>query len=263
MKKWLVLSCILVLSLFLVGCEKTMDITDEESKLIAEYAASLLLKYDRNIKQKYDDSIELTSETEATTEDVSEDTTESTTQEIDSDSTTEDDKKTTEDNKTETTTEEATTETVDDVEADVDSDYDIAKILDVQDYASIKYKHYMIVDSYPSYDHDGVYIEIEAPAGYKLLVLKFSIENKTNEPQDLDFYSKDVSYNIIMNKKLGAKQMLTILIDDMYTYQKQLDASMIEETVLLYQIKDDLANNIDDLKLKVVCGDRQKVLQLK
>jgi CDP-diacylglycerol--glycerol-3-phosphate 3-phosphatidyltransferase len=42
-----------ILSLFAVGCTKTIELTDQESKMVAEYAAELLLKYDRNMDSKY------------------------------------------------------------------------------------------------------------------------------------------------------------------------------------------------------------------
>lgn len=44
-----------------------------------------------------------------------------------------------------------------------------------------------------------MYIEVQAPEGYKLLVLKFEVENKTNEEQAVDLYNKDVNYNIVVD----------------------------------------------------------------
>ncbi|MCM1273120.1 MAG: hypothetical protein NC225_04255 [Clostridium sp.] len=260
MKKYLVLCCIFILALFTVGCEKTTDLTDEESKMIAEYAGHLLLKYDRNTNFKYDES-----ETTAASLDVT---------------AREDETATGSDAENDVTTEKATTtETVDatagdgviiqvgeeqnvsGVVADESSSFDIATFLG-EDNIAIGYEYYMLLDTYPSYDQDGVYIEIEAPKDYKLLVLKFSIENKTNEHQDIDLYSKDVKYNIIVNDAKSARQMLTLLMDDLYTYQKGIDGSVREEAVLLYQISDDVVDNISDLKLKISYNGSEKVMQL-
>ena len=72
-----------------------------------------------------------------------------------------------------------------DIGATVDSDFDIAAFVG-ESRISVRYAYYMVVDSYPSYDQDGMYIEVQAPEGYKLLVLKFEVENKTNEDQAVD-----------------------------------------------------------------------------
>lgn len=259
MKRIWVICCIVVLSLFLVGCAKTIELTDEENHLIAEYAAELLLKYDRNMEQKYyDDSVE-PSKT-ATPADADKDagtTEESSTEDVTSEEVT-----------GEVTTEEGSetaTNTEDDslqgITADADKNFDIAEFAGLEN-VSVKYDCYMVLDRYPSYDQDGVYIEIAAPTGYKLLVVKFNIENKTNQEQYIDLYSKNLDYSIIINDSRSAKQMLTILIDDLYTYQADIDASMIQEAVLLFQVSDSVAGNIEDLKLKVENEDAERIIQL-
>ncbi len=257
MKRFFALCGIMLLSLFAVGCTKTIELSDEESKLIAEYAAELLIKYDRNINLKYDEAqIEaaIASASDATEEEIT--TEEATTEEV-----------TTE----EVTTEEISTDTdapseeivTEDVDADtvLSSDYDIAEFVGETN-ISIHYLYYMLVDHYPSYDKEGLYMEIEAPTGYKLLVLKFSMENKTDEEQYIDLYSKDINYKVILDDSRAASQMLTILMDDLYTYQSTLDGSMYEETVLLFQLSDEIAESMTDLKLQVDDGTNKIVIQL-
>ena len=110
----------------------------------------------------------------------------------------------------------------------------------------------------------GLYIleEVQAPEGYKLLVLKFEVENKTNEEQAVDLYNKDVNYNIVVDNSRTTKQMLTILADDLYTYDKTIQASSREEAVLLYTVSDSVANKWTDLKLQIKYGGTSAVLQL-
>lgn len=240
------------------GCGQVIDLTDEENHLIAEYAAELLLKYDRNYDTRYNpDELEDTTETmtetdaatEATTEVVT--TTEAATTEQDAPA----DGQTTQ---AQLVTDEAVKE---DIGATVDSDFDIAAFVG-ESRISVRYAYYMVVDSYPSYDQDGMYIEVQAPEGYKLLVLKFEVENKTNEDQAVDLYNKDVNYNIVVDNSRTTKQMLTILADDLYTYDKTIQASSREETVLLYTVSDSVANKWTDLKLQVKYGGTSAVLQL-
>lgn len=240
------------------GCGQVIDLTDEENHLIAEYAAELLLKYDRNYDTRYnpdelEDTTETTTETDAATEATTEvvTTTEAATTEQDAPA----DGQTTQ---AQPVTDEAVKE---DIGATVDSDFDIAAFVG-ESRISVRYAYYMVVDSYPSYDQDGMYIEVQAPEGYKLLVLKFEVENKTNEDQAVDLYNKDVNYNIVVDNSRTTKQMLTILADDLYTYDKTIQASSREETVLLYTVSDSVANKWTDLKLQVKYGGTSAVLQL-
>ncbi len=260
MKKVLVACGMVFLSLFAVGCDKVIELTEEESRMVAEYAAELLLKYDRNIDLKYyDDSEPFVITTEQITEDTTEEVDDITTQDPEPEEPTTGN----------VTSEDVTTE-VPGTEEVVDGnytnvidaeDFDLADFVNVPD-VNIIYSHYMIVDSYPSYDMDGVYVEIEAPVGYKLLVLKFKLENGLNETQYIDMYNKDVTYNIIINDERTAKQMLTLLLDDLYTYQKNLEASVLEETVVMYQISDSVAESIDDLKLRITYSDKEQIISL-
>lgn len=240
------------------GCGQVIDLTDEENHLIAEYAAELLLKYDRNYDTRYnpdelEDTTETMTETDATTEATTEvvTTTEAATTEQDAPA----DGQTTQ---AQPVTDEAVKE---DIGATVNSDFDIAAFVG-ESRISVRYAYYMVVDSYPSYDQDGMYIEVQAPEGYKLLVLKFEVENKTNEDQAVDLYNKDVNYNIVVDNSRTTKQMLTILADDLYTYDKTIQASSREETVLLYTVSDSVANKWTDLKLQVKYGGTSAVLQL-
>lgn len=240
------------------GCGQVIDLTDEENHLIAEYAAELLLKYDRNYDTRYnpdelEDTTETMTETDATTEATTEvvTTTEAATTEQDAPV----DGQTTQ---AQPVTDEAVKE---DIGATVDSDFDIAAFVG-ESRISVRYAYYMVVDSYPSYDQDGMYIEVQAPEGYKLLVLKFEVENKTNEEQAVDLYNKDVNYNIVVDNSRTTKQMLTILADDLYTYDKTIQASSREEAVLLYTVSDSVANKWTDLKLQVKYGGTSAVLQL-
>lgn len=240
------------------GCGQVIDLTDEENHLIAEYAAELLLKYDRNYDTRYnpdelDETTETMTETDAATETTTEvvTTTEAATTEQDVSV----DGQTTQ---AQPGTDEAVKE---DIGATVDSDFDIAAFVG-ENHISVRYAYYMVVDSYPSYDQDGMYIEVQAPEGYKLLVLKFEVENKTNEDQAVDLYNKDVNYNIVVDNSRTTKQMLTILADDLYTYDKTIQASSREEAVLLYTVSDSVANKWTDLKLQVKYGGTSAVLQL-
>ncbi|MBR1816556.1 MAG: hypothetical protein IJ763_07635 [Lachnospiraceae bacterium] len=266
MKRISAICCICLCLCLLSGCGKVIELTEEENYMVAEYAAELLLKYDRNIDLKYysDNITSTTTETYVTEELTSEELTIQTTEDIVN--TTEENSG--EDEITQSTSSEVVTpeETPEedisgsDISSNVrDNSYDIAGFAGV-DTVSIKYAYYMLLDQYPSLDHDGVAITIDAPSGYKLLVLKFNMENKTGEDQYVDMFSKELEYSIIVDGNKKAKQMLTILIDDLYTYQGTVDGNMFEEVVLLFQVSDSVAENIQSLKLQITDSNNNDVV---
>lgn len=289
MKKVFAICTVLILSLFAVGCEKTIELTDEENQLIAEYSAELLLKYDKNYKSKYFDNDEFVSphrrdelatgtdaSTVITTEVTTESATEKPTDEVTTEANTTEDSGNTTERTTETTTEHDTDSTTEshhiqpdmedvsshEIKADYNhNDFDLAKFAGVNN-VSIKYQYSRITDTYPAYDSSGMYIGVEAPDGYKLLVLKFRIENLTNNKQDIDLYSKDILYKIILDNKKCAKQLFTILMDDMYTYQGTISESGISDVVLLFQVSDGMADSRKDMKLQVETEDDKAIVQL-
>lgn len=253
MKKLLFVGLAAILAVSSMGCTKTIELTDDENYMIAEYAAELLLKYDKNINLKYyDETVNVHTVTDATATDPDEITTTeaAVSEEAAVDATEED-------------FDESVTEWTDvsGIRSDETSDFDIAGFAGI-DTVSIRYAYYMILDKYPSYDQDGIYMEIMAPEGYKLLVLKFDVENKTNYEQTIDMYDKELEYKIIVNDSKRAGQMLTILIDDLYTYQMVLSGSMREEAVLLFQVSESVADKISDLKLQVTYDGESRVIQL-
>ena len=270
--------CLCSVLVFVSGCGKTIDLTEEENYLIAEYAAELLIKYDRNIDLKYySDNVTYTTTEEATTEELPVDDTEVTTTE----DVTEEAEATETASDSESDSDESTTEKKDDSatgnvvtadgtpEEDVsagdissnvrDNSFDIASFAGV-DTVSIKYSYYMLLDQYPSLDHEGVAITIDAPSGYKLLVVKFNMENKTGDDQYVDMFGKELEYSIIVDGNKKAKQMLTILIDDLYTYQGTVDGNMFEEVVLLFQVSDKVAESMSSLKLQVTDKNNNDVV---
>lgn len=109
----------------------------------------------------------------------------------------------------------------------------------------------MLVDRYPSIDEDGSFIYLEAPAGKKLLVAKFDVINQTSEPVYVDLLSLDVDYRIVLNNSKAAKPLLTILMDDLSTYQGTIAPSSTQDAVLVFQIADSLTDSIENLDLKI------------
>lgn len=241
---------------FLVGCNDVHELTDDETKVIAEYAADLLLKYDVSFDDRISEGEFKLQKQEERQENVS-------TQSL------------TEEDITEEMTEEATTEnnqgsyvsgTIGDIETESDSSSvtaatDIADILNQQD-VSITYKDYLITEQYPATDEEGKFIYLDASEGYELLVLRFQVTNMSSQVYNLSLLDEEVDYKIVCNESKAAKPMLTILMDDLSTLETTIEPGENQEAVLVFQISDSLKNQLQKIQLFIEYNDMNYVMDI-
>lgn len=246
MKKLWCLLAILILSVTLTGCG--VELSDEENRVIAEYAADLLLKYDRD----YTSSL-VEEEVPAT---------EQTTQAPSTDSTTE---VTTEEPSTQPPQESSSTESPASEDttgsSDAAGEIDIGKIVGLEG-ISITYNQCMFLDRYPSVDQDGAFIYLEADPGYQLVVIKFDIANITAQDIAVDLLNTDINYKLVYNQTKAASPMLTILMDDLGTYESVVPAGNEQSAVLVFQISKDLISQIQSLDIRVTYKNEESVIHI-
>ncbi|MDD6072626.1 MAG: DUF4352 domain-containing protein [Clostridiales bacterium] len=238
--------------LVLTGCNDVIDLTDEQSTLIAEYAAQLLLKYDLN----YEDRIE---EGERDAEELEEETSEMmlTSEEGEQPVT------------TEILTTQENTETVSDIadeemkeEHAVGTEEDIAKILGISN-VSITYKDYIVTEQYPVTDDDGDFMHLEASDGYQLLVVRFNVVNTTEDMAEISLMDSSINYRLVCNGSKAANPMLTILMNDLGTLETSVKPGENQEAVLVFQISDDMKDMLDTIELKINYNDTDNVINVK
>ena len=257
----LLISGVIAATSALTGCGG-IDLTDEQNRLIAEYSADLLLKYDADYQERYGGTVEkdrITTEEPVSSENT-EQVIEPGTEEV-----------TEPDSGTEDTPPAATTEDVVIPEPGTGEGgnpiipsgdtTDIAEIVGVED-ISIIYNRYMILDRYPSLDHDGAFIYLEANPGYKLLIVKFDIQNQAAQPVELDLLNTEIDYHLVMNGGKSARPMLTILIDDLGTFRNTIPGNSDQSAVLAFQISDSLVDQIEQLNLRVTYDNTDYVIPL-
>jgi hypothetical protein len=232
--------------LVLTGCNEVIDLSDEQSSMIAEYAAGLLLKYDVNYEDRVDEGDnEIVELDEQTTEDLT----------------------------SEEQSEEVTTETLSDeteqaedegqsTEQVVGTESDIAKIAGIQG-VTITYDDYLITEQYPATDEEGEYIYLDASDGYELLVLRFQVANVTENMVDVSMIDKALDYRIVCNGSKAAKPMLTILMEDLGNLETSVKPGESQEAVLVFQVSDSMKDAIDSIELNVSCDDVDNVIKIK
>ncbi len=235
----------------LTGCTKVIDLTDEETQLIAEYAAELLLKYDINYVDRIDEGEkkekELLSEEMQTTQE----TTQMPPEQVQESTEVLEQKE--EHESTESDAEEE--KPVAQIETDV------AKILGFED-VTITFRDYVVVDKYPATDEQGEFIYLEASQGYQLLVLQFDVKNTTSDIVNLSLIDEEVDYKIVCNETKAAKPMLTILMNDLGTYEANVQPDTQEEAVLIFQVSDGMKDILETIDLYVTYNDSESKIQI-
>ncbi len=235
----------------LTGCTKVIDLTDEETQLIAEYAAELLLKYDINYVDRIDEGEkkekELLSEEMQTTQETTQMPPEQVQESIEV---------------LEQNEEQQRTESDAEVEKpDAQIETDVAKILGFED-VTITFRDYVVVDKYPATDEQGEFIYLEASQGYQLLVLQFDVKNTTSDIVNLSLIDEEVDYKIVCNETKAAKPMLTILMNDLGTYEANVQPDTQEEAVLIFQVSDGMKDILETIDLYVTYNDSESKIQI-
>lgn len=240
MKKWLSLLMLSTCVFLLAGCNDVKDLTDDETKLIAEYAAGLLLEYDANYVDRIEEGDKAAQEM---TEEAS--TEQDDTQEVTAEEQSEED---TEDN---TSAEERI----------VGSEGDIAKIAGIAG-VSVSLKDYQIVDRYPETKEEDTVVDVEAADGYKLLVIRFKVQNTTEDVLNVSLIDKQLEYHIVCNGVDTAEPMLTILMNDLGTLETSIQPGEEQEAVLLFQISDNMKEQLESIDLYINFNNTDNMLEI-
>lgn len=230
----LLIICMLVMS----GCSVGIDLDANESDLVAEFAAGMLIPYSYLYENRYDTW--KTKEEETTIPDVEEPT-------------------------QEPTIEEPTTEPSTDSEGDPvikpsdenptqgdESGKDKLELCQVfgTHPVEINYNGYTVVDGY---DIAGGLFEITPEHGCKFVVVNFLVHNKSFEDKTIATVDKEVILRAVINETTRCNNYdATVLTNDL-TMLKDVTIKSGEkyETVLLFMIPSEVADNIESFVIEV------------
>ena len=228
----LVLGC-----LMLTGCgEAPYELTDEEQQLIVSYSSHVVSKFNRYQKDGLTyvpDVEEEVPETEVVTE----------TEQIPE---TEDVQENTESIGTENSVESTEVEEPAE-ETTMDSVFEDMGV-------TFTYLGNEVTDSYME---DDTYA-VNAGIGKKLLVLKFNLENHTEEEIVLDNMASDdvysAKYIMESGKAYNAKAVMTLLMNDFTTYEGVIEPEKAMEVVIVFEIPAETVS-VEHLELKIQRND--------
>ena len=237
MKKVSVLLCGLTVALLTAGCGEMPDLTQEETDLIAEYAAGILLKYDKDQVNRLvdipiveEDEVEL--EPEETEEEQTEPEDEESTAVVD------------------VSQDEETEPTV----SSVEQYYGVPNVM-------ITYTGYEVADSYPpSTEEEDLVFSMDASAGKQLLVLKFNAQNLSGEDQNLNMLGYGARFRVSVNGESSKGALATMLVNDMQTYNDVIPAGVAVELVSIVEIPQ--GTNVGSIDMILRGGEQDATLRL-
>lgn len=216
---------LLCVSMLLCGCGTPMfEITEEEQHMIATYSAYVLAKY--NIYQK-DGLVRLPA---------------ALMEELDSEFADEEPE--------DTQTPDEDKPLVSDGNA-WDLSYgdalSLAQAVGYEDQLRITYQGFEIADNYK----EGKVYSIDPHKEKKFVVAKFVMENITDGKLTVDVLNNSPTFSITVDGERWLPEKVTLLLSDLSTYQGTLEAGACVDTVILFEVDENLAQDISQIAMNV------------
>lgn len=239
MKKGKIIGVLAVSACMLTGCIDSMpDMTEEQSELVAEYAADMLLKYSPNYHYRIADEEEVAS-AEAEMETSQED---ETMQE--------------ESQPSQDLSQTGSGETVSvgaETSVEDGSEYDLAAFFGMDQF-SIMYASCEATDAYPNAE-SGVGFSVTAPQGYNLLVLHFDVENLGEEAAQCDLFDQISKVTVNVNDAGYVQALSTLLTNDLTTYMEDIPAGEVADAVVVVPVEQTDLDEIQTAVMQITTQD--------
>ncbi len=292
-KKYISSILVIVLCLTLVGCgEKFPDLTEEQYKQTVEYAAGLLMRYSNNGQERliYVDAAEIEKQRKKKERQEAEKAEEKVQEQpapvqqtppvqvVDNTEPAQDENVMTGEELQQPQTAEAVidggeekdvaqeaevSEPVDESAAFSESDATVLSSDQTQEIVPdiyLSYQGYAVTNTYPESSKSYV---VNADNNKKLLVLRFDLYNGTDSAKSVNMIPLNLLFQIILNGKNIGYSSVTFLPNDLSSYSGTIDSRAHESVVVLTQISESEAKNIDSLGMIVTSRGKDQKVNLK
>ncbi len=133
----------------------------------------------------------------------------------------------------------------------------VAEALGISD-MQISYVDYFTSASY----QQGEYFSLDAKPGNIFVILNFNVTNNTAEEAQCDIMGKKPVFALEINDNAGIRNQVTVLSNDMSTYQGAIGAGKTEAAILLFEVPEDTAASITSLGMSVLTDGEAKRVAL-
>ena len=214
----------------MAACGSSMpELTEEQNRLIVEYAAGLLLKYDENNHGRIVDieESEPVNELEVQVEEpVAEETEEPEEAEV-----------------------IENTQTPDEVQmGEAIAERSIVEFYGIEG-VSIAYTGFEVKDTYPDVAEDNLFFAMNASAGSKLLVFNFMVTNVGGQDLNLDMSAYNTKFKISINGESPKYILTTMLMNDLASFTGTIPAGASENLVLVSEIPEEASGSVQSVAL--------------
>lgn len=224
-----------IMALLLSGCGGDFpDLTDEQAEVIGEYAAVTLLKYDANSRSRLVDLAQVEEEPVEENEPVVEKKPEVAEPEPSKEP------------ETEQSSAPKQSESTVEVENMVAS---MEEFLELPDGVFVSYKEYEMCQSYQ--EEGSLYFALEASEGKQILVVKFDLRNEASETREINLLDRRDNYRLTVNGTYTRTALMTLLANDLSTYIGTLEPGTSQEVVLLIEVDETEAKNVQMISLNL------------
>lgn len=248
-----ILMLIIIATAALSGCGNTVNLSEQQSDMIAEYTAGIVLKYDKHydsklLKQNINTKIKQSK----------------------SDLVPADEVKTDLSNNVETTisgsnaTSEQTISNSTKLEGNKtnlkEKKYDSLSTVMNQDDFDISYTKSYLRKDYPNESSDS-YFTLESKGGNQFLVVEFSIKNKTKKQKTINMLSSKINYILYTQDGISYYPSITLLENDIQTMNTKVMGSKSKKAVLIFEVVKDF--DINDLELVLTKNNKSALINIK
>lgn len=126
----------------------------------------------------------------------------------------------------------------------------------------ISYEGYEIADIYPKSDGKDLTFSMQAAPGKKLIILHLDVLNPDSAEKVCSVLDQSVKFRILVNGTERINEQMTILLNDLKSYNETIGAGEKNDTVLVFEADAPVTGNINSLSLIVVGTAGESVFEL-
>ncbi len=126
----------------------------------------------------------------------------------------------------------------------------LAQAIGIPDFL-VTYTGYEICDIYPEQSSDELVFSMQAQEGHDLLILHFDLTNPTESAMDCDVVTGSPLFRARLNEDLRVNSQTTILLNDLSVYSGTLEENEAVDTVVVFEIEEGTAAELN------ISADRQ------
>lgn len=124
----------------------------------------------------------------------------------------------------------------------------------------IQYVDSIFADTYPE-DESNLVFSVDPREGYQLLVVNFSVENRTDKDETIDLSQAKIQYQLDINVGTIYKPQLALLENNLQYINLKVKAKVKIPAVLIFEVPGDI--DMSDINLIVSRDKKTEIIEIK